>query len=166
MDLETLKNENLEIAKEKGLGSEPEEILVPEKVVLIHSEISEAYGAFLKNELEGEHGFYGEMADSLLRTLHLAGIFGIIYANQLPVVLLPAGIHAQVALLHKILSKGYESYRHKQTEDFKTKLVELTSALVEMGRAHRFDLESKARQKMKKNRRRTWDKDGLNEKKA
>jgi hypothetical protein len=33
-------------AKEKGFGTKPKETNVPEKVALIHSEISEAYEAY------------------------------------------------------------------------------------------------------------------------
>jgi len=164
MDLEELKKENLAIAGEKGFGTTLEEIVVPEKVVLIHSEISEAYDAFLKGNMDGKDGFYEELADTFGRTLQLSGILGIVFAHQLPVVLLPADIHAQIALLHKITSEGYESYRHQRMEDFKTKLVELVSAIIEMSRIHRFDLEAKFRWKMDFNKKRTWDKSKMNEK--
>ncbi len=163
MDLETIKKENLELAEQKGFGSKPDEVSVPEKVVLIHSEISEAYSAFLNNNLNAKDGFYEELADVLLRTLHLSGIFGIMFASHLPVILLPADIHAQIAHLHKIVSEGYENYRHQHIEEFKTKLVELVSAVEEMGRVHRFDLQAKVRWKLDFNKNRTWNKGQMNE---
>ncbi|HUV42967.1 MAG TPA: MazG nucleotide pyrophosphohydrolase domain-containing protein [Patescibacteria group bacterium] len=64
-------------AKEKGFGTKPEEINVPEKIALIHSEISEAYEAYRNKKIEGRNGFKEEMGDAIQRILHLAGTLGI-----------------------------------------------------------------------------------------
>lgn len=64
----------LEQAKEKGFGTEHDEINIPEKIALIHSEISEAYEAYRKKNMEGKDGFREELADAIIRIFHLAGV--------------------------------------------------------------------------------------------
>lgn len=64
-------------AKEKGFGTKPGEINVGEKVALIHSEVSEAFEAYRKNNLDGKDGFKEELGDVLQRVLHLCGVFEI-----------------------------------------------------------------------------------------
>ena len=64
----------LKQAKEKGFGTKPEEINVPEKIALIHSEISEAYEAYRHKNMDG---FREELGDVVQRILHLCGILGI-----------------------------------------------------------------------------------------
>ncbi len=67
----------MDIAKEKGFGTRPEEINTMEKLALIHSEVSEALDAFRKKRMDGENGFEEELADIVIRVAHLAGIYGI-----------------------------------------------------------------------------------------
>ena len=67
----------MEQAKEKGFGVKPEEINVPEKIALIHSEISEAYEAYRHKNIDGKDGFKEELGDALQRIFHLCGIFDI-----------------------------------------------------------------------------------------
>jgi NTP pyrophosphatase (non-canonical NTP hydrolase) len=67
----------LKLAKQKKFGTKPEEINALEKIALIHSEISEAAEAYRKNNLNGQHGLAEELADAVIRILHLAGIFSI-----------------------------------------------------------------------------------------
>ena len=64
-------------AKDKGFGTTPEEINVAEKIALIHSEISEAFEAYRKKNIDERHGFKEELGDAVQRILHLAGIFNI-----------------------------------------------------------------------------------------
>lgn len=67
----------LQLAREKGFGVKPEEISVPEKIALIHSEVSEALKAFRHQNMSGKDGFAEELADIIIRTAHLAGVYGI-----------------------------------------------------------------------------------------
>ncbi len=67
----------LEQAGGKGFGTKPEEIIVGEKIALIHSEVSEAYEAYRHKNMDGKDGFKEELADVMLRVIHLCGIFGI-----------------------------------------------------------------------------------------
>ena len=65
------------LAKEKNLGTKPEEINTLEKIALIHSEVSELLEAFRDNNMTGKDGFSEEIADILIRVLHLALIHGV-----------------------------------------------------------------------------------------
>lgn len=64
-------------AKEKGFGTDPKEINIPEKIALIHSEVSEAYSAYRHKKFKGKDGFNQELADILQRLLHLTGVLEI-----------------------------------------------------------------------------------------
>lgn len=64
------------LAKEKGFGAAPAEISVPEKIALIHSEVSEAFEAYRHKNIDGKDGFKEELADVIIRVLHLAGALG------------------------------------------------------------------------------------------
>ena len=76
MTIEQLTASIMEQAKEKGFGVLPEEINIPEKIALIHSEISEAFEAYRHNNIDGQDGFKEELGDALQRILHLAGVLG------------------------------------------------------------------------------------------
>jgi NTP pyrophosphatase (non-canonical NTP hydrolase) len=60
-------------AKAKGFGIKSSEIDVPEKIVLIHSEVSEAYNAYRHKQIKGKDGLEEELGDIVQRVLHLAG---------------------------------------------------------------------------------------------
>ena len=75
MQINELQNLIMTQAKEKGFGVRPEDVNVPEKIALIHSEISEAYEAYRHKNMEGKDGFQEELGDAIQRILHLAGIF-------------------------------------------------------------------------------------------
>lgn len=77
MELSELTKRILDQAREKGWGATPEEIDVTEKMALIHSEVSEAYEAYRKKNMDGKHGFNEELGDIITRVLHLCGILGI-----------------------------------------------------------------------------------------
>lgn len=64
-------------AEEKGFGTKPEDITVPEKIALIHSEISEAFEAYRHNNIDGKDGFKEELGDAVQRILHLCGVLNI-----------------------------------------------------------------------------------------
>src|SRR4030042_6737555 len=67
----------MEQAREKGFGTRPEEIIVAEKIALIHSELSEALEAYRHKKIDGKNGLKEELSDALQRLLHLCGILGI-----------------------------------------------------------------------------------------
>ena len=67
----------LEQAYIKEFGTNPKDINVPEKMALIHSEVSEAFEAYRHNNMDGKDGFKEELGDIVQRVLHLCGIFEI-----------------------------------------------------------------------------------------
>lgn len=67
----------LQQAKEKGWRIKPEETNMGEKIALIHSELSEAFNAYRHRNMNGKDGFNEEMADIIIRILHLCGIYDI-----------------------------------------------------------------------------------------
>jgi len=64
-------------ARDKGFGTKPDEVNLPEKIALVHTELAEAYQAYRKQNMDGEDGFAEELGDVVMRVLHLAGIYGI-----------------------------------------------------------------------------------------
>lgn len=64
-------------AEEKGFGTKPDDIVVSEKIALIHSEISEAFDAYRHKNLDGKDGFNEELGDAIQRILHLCGVMDI-----------------------------------------------------------------------------------------
>ena len=83
MDIKQLQTIILDLAKEKGWGTKPEEIIFAEKIALVHSELSEALEAYRKGQMDGRHGVAEELADVLMRTLQLAGIYNIDLEREL-----------------------------------------------------------------------------------
>ena len=77
MTLEELTKIIMAQAKDKGFGTKPEDINVPEKIALIHSEISEAFEAYRHKNIDGKDGFKEELGDAIQRILHLCGVLGI-----------------------------------------------------------------------------------------
>ncbi len=156
MNLELIKQKNLEIAASKGFGIAPDQLVVAEKIALIHSEISEAYDAHQKQNLTGKDGFYEELADVLLRTLHLAGAYGVVFPAEFSAPEPAASIDAQIAGLHKLASIAYEHYRQHREEEFKLALADIAFAVVGLSHAYQFDLAAEAEKKMEYNKTRTW----------
>ena len=64
-------------AQEKGFGTTPREISMAEKMALVHTEVSEAYQAYRRKNLDGKDGFKEELGDIIQRVLHLCGIFEV-----------------------------------------------------------------------------------------
>lgn len=77
LSLKNLTGLVMELAKEKKFGVKPEEVNALEKFALIHSEISEAMEAYRKKNLNGQDGLAEELADAVIRIIHLAGIYKI-----------------------------------------------------------------------------------------
>lgn len=77
LSIKQLSDEIMQQAKDKGFGVKPEDVNVPEKIALIHSEISEAFEAYRHKNMEGKDGFEEELGDAVQRILHLCGIFNI-----------------------------------------------------------------------------------------
>jgi len=77
MEIKKLQEIVMIQAAKKGFGVKPEDISVPEKIALIHSEVSEAYEAWRKKNIDGKHGFAEELADISIRVFHLAGVMGV-----------------------------------------------------------------------------------------
>jgi len=77
MELKDIQKKILDMAKEKGWGTKPEEIIFAEKIALLHSEVSETLEAYRHSNMAGSDGVAEELADVMMRTLQLAGIYNI-----------------------------------------------------------------------------------------
>lgn len=64
-------------AKDKGFGMSPDEVDVPEKIALIHAEVTEAYTAYRHKNIHGKDGLEEELGDVIQRVLHLCGALGL-----------------------------------------------------------------------------------------
>ncbi|HSD55813.1 MAG TPA: hypothetical protein VLA92_01530 [Candidatus Saccharimonadales bacterium] len=64
-------------AEAKGFGTKSEEIDVPEKIALIHSEVTEAYTAYRHKNIDGKDGLTEELGDVIQRVLHLCGALNL-----------------------------------------------------------------------------------------
>ena len=64
-------------AANKGFGVKPGDINVPEKIALIHSEISEAFEAYRHKNFNEPHNFGEELGDAVQRILHLCGVMDV-----------------------------------------------------------------------------------------
>ncbi|MDO8582101.1 MAG: MazG nucleotide pyrophosphohydrolase domain-containing protein [bacterium] len=65
------------LAKKKGWGTIPDDVIFSEKIALLHGEVAEALEAYRKRNINGKDGVAEELGDIILRTLHLAGIYKI-----------------------------------------------------------------------------------------
>lgn len=164
MNLEDIKIKNLEIAKSKGFGSSLNEILFPEKIALIHSEISEVYQAYLQNNISNAHGVREELADVLLRVLHLCALLDINFSDvNSKSSIQDFSLENNLLILHNLISESYENYRHKKLEDSKKKLFESVEVLLSIAEKELFDIKHEAENKMQKNANRIWDSNLMNE---
>lgn len=65
------------LAEEKDWGTKPDEVIFAEKLALLHQEVSETLEAYREGRMDGEHGVPEELADAIMRILHIAGIYEI-----------------------------------------------------------------------------------------
>jgi len=77
LSLKKLTEIIMQLAEEKGFGTTPEEINTWEKIALIHTEISEAAEAYRRKNMDGKDGLAEELADTIIRITHLAGVYKI-----------------------------------------------------------------------------------------
>ncbi|MDD4271717.1 MAG: hypothetical protein PHF50_02840 [Patescibacteria group bacterium] len=77
LSMEKLSEMVMAVARDKKFGITPEEVNTFEKFALIHSEISEAMEAYRRKNLDGKDGLAEELADAVIRIMHLAGVHKI-----------------------------------------------------------------------------------------
>lgn len=77
MTIKEIQNLIIKQAEEKGFGTKPEDIDIAEKMLLLHSEISEAYEAYRHKNIKGKDGFEEELGDVMQRLLHLCAVFNV-----------------------------------------------------------------------------------------
>lgn len=77
LTLKQLTDLVMQQAREKDFGTSRKDINVPEKIALLHSEVSEAYEAYRHKKMKGKGGLEEELGDVLQRLLHLAAVLDI-----------------------------------------------------------------------------------------
>ncbi|MCX6791286.1 MAG: hypothetical protein NTV62_03825 [Candidatus Gribaldobacteria bacterium] len=166
MQLEEFKKIVMQQAQKKGFGVKPEDIIVAEKIALIHAEISEAYEAYLNSNLEGVHGLYEELGDILQRVLHLGGIFNLDFSTELELGLKVASdlsFDVQISQVHLLVSKTYEAYRQKKEQEFDSSLINLAYVILRLADNFDFSLAEVIAKKIETNQKREWNSNKLNE---
>lgn len=81
--LEQIIDDIITLARDKHWGIEPTEVNLPEKFALLHSEVSEAYEAFRRDNFDGKDGVREELADIAIRLFHLSAIFKVDLAAEI-----------------------------------------------------------------------------------
>lgn len=75
--LKDLQKRCLDFCLEKGIPSEPTKEIIWQKLALIGSEVGEATNAYRKGRIGyGKDEMFRELADIIVRTLHLAEMMG------------------------------------------------------------------------------------------
>lgn len=156
----------MEQAEAKGFGIKLEDVEVSEKMVNIHSEISDAYNAFLEENMSGKDGFYERIGDALQRVIHLAGIFKIqlFTENYNDNESCQISLDRTVAKLHKKTSDLWEAYRYDKKNEVELLIRELAYSLIKVSECYGFSLEEEIINKLKNNKKRIWPKEEMNEK--
>ncbi len=77
MQLQELTHLVMEQAREKGFGVTAQEVNIPEKFTLLHSEISEAFEAYRHKNIDDKDGLCEELGDVLQRLVHLAALLEV-----------------------------------------------------------------------------------------
>ena len=75
--LEELTKLIMDQAKDKGFGTTPEEISVPEKIALIHAQVSSGYEGYRKKKLTGPWSLEDELAGAIQRIIHLCAVLDL-----------------------------------------------------------------------------------------
>ena len=77
MNIATLQKRILALAKKKGWGTTPDDVIFSEKIALLHGEVAEALQAYRMGGMQKKDAVAEEFADVLMRVLHITGIYGI-----------------------------------------------------------------------------------------
>jgi hypothetical protein len=77
LTLKDLQKLIMDQAKDKGFGTDASEINIPEKIALIHSEISSGYEGHRKKIDDGCGSLKFELAGAMQRIIHLMGCLNI-----------------------------------------------------------------------------------------
>lgn len=77
MTIQELEEKLANLAIEKKWGMKPEDINFGEKIALIHQEVSEILEAYRNDRFTGRHSLPEEIADVILRVVHLGMIYKV-----------------------------------------------------------------------------------------
>lgn len=77
MQLQELQKIITDLANKKGWGNKPNEVIFSEKIALLHGEVAELLEAYRFRRLKGRDSLGEEMADIIVRTLHIASIYKV-----------------------------------------------------------------------------------------
>lgn len=118
----------------------PLERNIGEMMVLIHSEVSEAYYAWINDDMDDKlpHrlGVEVELADTLIRVFDLAGYLSMTLDQHkspyLPGFSGKMNTNEKFNIIHYIVSSSYENYRKSDALGMENELTAVVSVIYEM----------------------------------
>ncbi len=170
MTLNQLGDLFLKQAEEKGWGHTKDDLVVSEKMVLMHTEVSEMYEALKKKPKRPKDTIEMECADILGRTLHLGRAWGVNFDEKpefrsyikFPKNNREAMTATNLVYLHSLISKSYDNYRHKKVKVFLRMLVKIAYEMMNIAKLLEIDVIKSALEKIEINKSRTWSAKKLN----
>jgi NTP pyrophosphatase (non-canonical NTP hydrolase) len=166
MKLNDLGKLFLNMAEEKGWGHTREMLNVSEKMMLINTEVTELFSAIHKSPKNPKDSIESETADILGRTLHLGLVWNVDFDQEMSYKYRFGGkkdklLDSDYVYLYGLVSKGYDSYRHKRIKLFKKYLFVIAHEVVLLASSMNIDIKKAVLTKIDINKDRVWDKSKL-----
>jgi NTP pyrophosphatase (non-canonical NTP hydrolase) len=168
MTLNELAKLILKQAEDKGWGHTKDTLVVSEKMMLIATEITELRDAMHKKTTRPKDTIESEIADILLRTLHLGRAWDIDFDSKNNGVIHFKSHHGKITdrdllYLHDLVSICYDYYRHRKLKLFKRYLLKIAIETIALANSVGVDIYSATLNKININVTRTWDLRKLND---
>lgn len=157
----------LKQAEDKGWGHTKELLNVAEKTILIATEITELREATMSVTSAPKDTIESEMADILMRTLHLGLTWEIdfdtelIFESRFMDRKIQSLSDDDYLYLYSLVTNAYDEYRHKEVEKFKELLKIIALEILFLANDLSLDITAACLNKIYINESRVWDKEKL-----